>query len=218
MRKIIINKKLDKKFISLFLSVIMLSVILFTGFNVLATETDPNGNWAAKNVILKETSEAQLMVRVGDIDNFGFGWQSRFNPFSGNETPTHGFPFYPKDGDPQGTDRIMVSSGYAYNGGYNNVGVNSDGYAQATTRSGKNNNVVTPAILLKEPNKILVSFGLEYNPKGRSEAEEMEPGMAAITERLGLIFESGKPIIVSQAADPTLDRKITVEVTATILK
>ena len=75
-----------------------------------------------------------------------------------------------------------------------------------------------PAILLKEPNKILVSFGLEYNPKGRSEAEEMEPGMAAITERLGLIFESGKPIIVSQAADPTSDRKITVEVTATILK
>jgi len=75
-----------------------------------------------------------------------------------------------------------------------------------------------PAILLKEPTKILVSFGLEYNPKGRSEAEEMEPGMAAITERLGLIFESGKPIIVSQAADPTSDRKITVEVTATILK
>ena len=75
-----------------------------------------------------------------------------------------------------------------------------------------------PSIILKEPNKILVSFGLEYNPKGRSEAEEMEPGMAAITERLGLIFESGKPIIVSQAADPTSDRKITVEVTATILK
>lgn len=75
-----------------------------------------------------------------------------------------------------------------------------------------------PSILLKEPTKILVSFGLEYNPKGRSEAEEMEPGMAAITERLGLIFESGKPIIVSQAADPTSDRKITVEVTATILR
>lgn len=75
-----------------------------------------------------------------------------------------------------------------------------------------------PSILLKEPNKILVNFGLEYNPNRRSEAEEMEPGMAAITERLGLIFESGKPVIVSQAADPTSDRKITVEVTATILK
>jgi hypothetical protein len=75
-----------------------------------------------------------------------------------------------------------------------------------------------PAILLKEPNKILVSFGLEYFPKAGSGQEETEPGMASLNERLGLILESGKPIIVSQAADPTSDRKITVEVTATILK
>jgi hypothetical protein len=76
----------------------------------------------------------------------------------------------------------------------------------------------TPAILLKEPTKVMVRFGLEYAPRSRSEPEEMEPGMASINERLGLILESGKPLIVSQAADPTSDRKITVEVTATILK
>ena len=64
----------------------------------------------------------------------------------------------------------------------------------------------------------LVTFGLEYFPRPSGGAEEMEPGMASINERLGLIFESGKPVIVSQAADPTSDRKITVEVTATILK
>ena len=75
-----------------------------------------------------------------------------------------------------------------------------------------------PTIFYKEPNKILVTFGLEYFPKPSGGAEEMEPGMASINERLGLIFESGKPVIVSQAADPTSDRKITVEVTATILK
>jgi hypothetical protein len=75
-----------------------------------------------------------------------------------------------------------------------------------------------PAIILKEPNKILVTFGLEYFPRPSGGAEEMEPGMASINERLGLIFESGKPVMVSQAADPMLDRKITVEVTATILK
>jgi hypothetical protein len=75
-----------------------------------------------------------------------------------------------------------------------------------------------PAIVLKEPHKILVTFGLEYFPRPSGGAEEMEPGMASINERLGLIFESGKPVIVSQAADPTSDRKITVEVTATILK
>ena len=75
-----------------------------------------------------------------------------------------------------------------------------------------------PSILLKEPNKILVGFGLEYFPKAGSGQEETEPGMASLNERLGLILESGKPIIVSQAADPTSDRKITVEVTATIIK
>ena len=75
-----------------------------------------------------------------------------------------------------------------------------------------------PAILQKEPTKINVSFGLEYSPKSRSEPEEMEPGMASINERLTLILESGKPLIISQAADPASDRKITVEVTATILK
>ena len=75
-----------------------------------------------------------------------------------------------------------------------------------------------PAIILKEPTKINVSFGLEYFPKPVGGAEEMEPGMASINERFTLILESGKPLIVSQAADPTSDRKITVEVTATILK
>jgi hypothetical protein len=76
----------------------------------------------------------------------------------------------------------------------------------------------TPAILAKDPNKVMVRFGLEYSPKSRSEPEELEPGMASINERLGLLLESGKPLIVSQAADPISDRKITVELTATILK
>jgi hypothetical protein len=75
-----------------------------------------------------------------------------------------------------------------------------------------------PTILAKEPTKVMVSFGLEYQPKSRGESEEMEPGMASVSERLSLILESGKPVVVSQAADPTSDRKITVEVTATILK
>lgn len=75
-----------------------------------------------------------------------------------------------------------------------------------------------PIILAKEPTKISVSFGLEYLPKTAGTQEEMEPGMTSWSERLSLILESGKPMIVSQAADPTSDRKITVEVTATILK
>jgi hypothetical protein len=33
-----------------------------------------------------------------------------------------------------------------------------------------------------------------------------------------VLVESGKPMVVSQASDPTSDRKMTVELTATILK
>jgi hypothetical protein len=98
-----------------------------------------------------------------------------------------------------GTGSATVIASYSYR----NVTINVD---------------ARPAIVLKEPNKINVGFGLEYSPKSRSEPEEMEPGMASINERLTLILESGKPLIISQAADPASDRKITVEVTATILK
>jgi hypothetical protein len=75
-----------------------------------------------------------------------------------------------------------------------------------------------PVIVQKEPNKISVSFGLEYLPKTVGTQEEMEPGMTSWSERLSLILESGKPMIISQAADPTSDRRISVEITATILK
>ena len=76
-----------------------------------------------------------------------------------------------------------------------------------------------PSIVPKEPNKVSVNFGLEYLPTTRLSAqEESEPGLTSWNERLSVILESGKPMVISQAADPTSDRKITVEITATILK
>lgn len=36
---------------------------------------------------LFDTSEAQQIVRYGDVDNLGFGWPEGFNPFSGESTP-----------------------------------------------------------------------------------------------------------------------------------
>ena len=75
-----------------------------------------------------------------------------------------------------------------------------------------------PTIVQKDPNKVLVTLGLEYLPRAGGGQEEMEAGMASLSERLGLLLESGKPMVISQAADPTSDRKITVEVTVTILK
>jgi hypothetical protein len=41
---------------------------------------------------------------------------------------------------------------------------------------------------------------------------------AAINEMVTILLQPGKPTMVSQAADPGADRRVTVEVTATILK
>ncbi|HMK20926.1 MAG TPA: OmpA family protein [Terriglobales bacterium] len=50
------------------------------------------------------------MVRTGDINNLGFGWPKNYDPFSGKSTPAHPFPWPPKSGEPDGTDRILLGS------------------------------------------------------------------------------------------------------------
>jgi len=77
-----------------------------------------------------------------------------------------------------------------------------------------------PVIMAKDNNRISLEFGLEYLPKGASVTgtDAVEPATSSLNERLVVLLESGKPVMVSQAADPISDRKITVEVTATILK
>jgi hypothetical protein len=42
--------------------------------------------------------------------------------------------------------------------------------------------------------------------------------VASITENVTVILDPGKPLVISQSADPAAERKVTVEVTATILK
>lgn len=54
--------------------------------------------------------EADLVVRTGDINNLGFGWPKGFDPFSGESTPPHPFPWTPPSGSPDGTDRMMIGS------------------------------------------------------------------------------------------------------------
>jgi hypothetical protein len=75
-----------------------------------------------------------------------------------------------------------------------------------------------PTIVQKEPNKLILDFVIQYAPKSGGGQEDLEPGMASLNESMTVVLESGKSMVVSQAADPTSDRKITVEVTATILK
>jgi hypothetical protein len=88
----------------------------------------------------------------------------------------------------------------------------------------------TPHILAN--GSIRVQVGLEYNPRqvnapadkvklpGGEVAEVGGPGAggSALNQRTAIVLVPGKPLVLSQAADPLSDRKITVEVRAEILK
>jgi len=71
---------------------------------------------------------------------------------------------------------------------------------------------------LIEGNKIRVDLGLEYTLPDPPPSEGERAGNTQVTERLSVLLESGVSAIVSQAMDPLTDRKVTVEVKATILK
>jgi hypothetical protein len=70
--------------------------------------------------------------------------------------------------------------------------------------------------VLASDNSILLSMTLEYLP--RPETGEDTRGRAQLNQRMGVTLESGKPMVISRAADPGSNRRITVEVTATVLK
>ena len=99
--------------------------------------TPNDGDWDKQYVFLKNTAEAEYVIRVGDIDNLGFGWEEGFIPFSGRSTPPHAFPWEPSEKDAPGTDRIIVPSGFNNNEGF-------DGYTTSTTRPG---NLPRPIVL-----------------------------------------------------------------------
>ncbi|MGA2534655.1 MAG: OmpA family protein [Terracidiphilus sp.] len=67
-------------------------------------------SWSAKVERTVNGPEAALLVRTGDINNLGFGWPNGFDPFSGKSTPGHGYPWDPRPGAPDGTDRILLGS------------------------------------------------------------------------------------------------------------
>jgi len=71
-----------------------------------------------------------------------------------------------------------------------------------------------PAILAN--GKIRVSCTIQYVTRAPGQDERRMT--TDIKQNLVFILESGKALVVSQATDPVSDRRVTVEVTATILK
>lgn len=75
-----------------------------------AATGDQNKDWITKYERTENGPEADLVVRTGDINNLGFGWPQGFDPFSGQSTPPHQYPWAPRTGEPDGTDRILLGS------------------------------------------------------------------------------------------------------------
>lgn len=108
--------------------------------------------WQQPQEIRYDTEIADIQYRYGDADNFGYGWPVSYDPFSGESTPKHKYPFYPEPDDPAGTDRIMVISGYQYSKETFSMKNRADGYTKSTMRP------------YNRPQKLL----LEYNLNGKS--------------------------------------------------
>lgn len=103
----------------------------------------------------ESNKDADIVVRVGDVDKLGFGWEEGFDPFCGMNTSVHAFPWETNENDYTGTDRIMVVSSYESG--------RRDGYTSKTTRPG--NNPVPIKIQFRKPkidiNKIVIQMMLD---------------------------------------------------------
>jgi outer membrane protein OmpA-like peptidoglycan-associated protein len=86
-------------------------------------------DWKAQAVSLKGTPEAEFIIRVGDVDNLGFGWPEKFDPFCGRMTQSHAYPWPINTEDVAGFDRMLVSSRFDPRAQNRTCG--ADGYASS---------------------------------------------------------------------------------------
>jgi hypothetical protein len=67
--------------------------------------------------------------------------------------------------------------------------------------------------------RIRTKLGIEFNPSGQGGGpEEAQRPPFIIRQTLHAWLENGKPMNVSQAVDPTSDRRVSIDVTATVIK
>ena len=66
--------------------------------------------------------------------------------------------------------------------------------------------------------QIQLELTLVYRPPEVAAKEAMKASPTGLNQSQTVVLQSGKPLIISQAADPINDRKMIVEVKATILK
>lgn len=93
---------------------LILLLVIFSPFlnNAQVKTVSADANWQQQQAVLKNTIEAEYIIRVGDVDNLGFGWPEEFDPFCGRMTQAHSYPWDANPADLPGFDRILLSSKY----------------------------------------------------------------------------------------------------------
>ena len=138
-----------------------LLLILAVALEVLPSAHAQGAAWSDATAVVVDGPDADLVVRTGDIDNLGFGWPANFDPFGGQSTPVHAFPWMPDASDPPGTDRIMVVTGWI--GGFH-----TDGYATSVPSDEATPEAINLSfdVDLPEPNAIWLQFFLDdFQPR-----------------------------------------------------
>lgn len=73
-----------------------------------------------------------------------------------------------------------------------------------------------PMVSIEGP--IQLELTLVYSPPGAQTGDVVRLRPTGVNQSLTVVLQSGKPLVISQAADPIGDRKIIVEAKATVLK
>jgi hypothetical protein len=71
---------------------------------------------------------------------------------------------------------------------------------------------------LRPDNKIYLALTIFYVPEPSGQPGQQVRTPANLNEAVSVILADGKPMMISQSADPRGDRRVTVEVTATVVK
>ena len=93
--------------------------------------------------------------------------------------------------------------------------------SQVRSQSGEGLINIDARPMIRPDGRIYVQLILEYRPDLPSEPGAPASALyrtGAFSESLNLLVADAKPIIASQTADPRSDRKVTIELTATVVK
>ena len=104
-----------------------------------------------------------------------------------------------------GSIRTLGSIRDSATGTWRNVTINVDARPFVVLEGGRSTGFVR------------VELGLEYQPTAGPD-KGTAPIPASLNQRITVYVENGKPVTISQAADPISDRRISVELKATVLK